>query len=193
MRKWLVIAGSVVVVAAIAIGIAQSGGGESGRSVTLVTPDQASAKLRGSPPRLTQIHAQSGELLDGGKRALRERVRDLRGLPVVVNVWGSWCGPCREEMPFFNRASANLGKRVAFLGVDTDFEYRGAAEKFLAKNPVYYPSYTDSDSAIANSFGILGVPSTIYYDRKGREYAHQGPYKSEQDLLDDINRYALSG
>lgn len=179
-------------VVVIAIGIAQSDGGESGESVALVTPDQASAKLRGSPPRLTQIHAQSSEVLGGGKSAFRKRVRDLRGIPVVVNVWGAWCGPCRTEMPYFNRASANFGKRVAFLGVDTE-DNTDDAEAFLEKIPVYYPSYEDGNSAIANSFGVAGVPSTIFYDRRGREFAHQGVYRSEQDLLNDIKRYALTG
>jgi thiol-disulfide isomerase/thioredoxin len=192
MRKWFALAGSIAVVVVIAIGIAQSDGGESSKSVALVTPDQASAKLRGSPPRLTLIHAQSSEVLEGGTSAFRKRVRDLRGIPVVVNVWGAWCGPCRTEMPYFNRASANFGKRVAFLGVDTE-DNTDEAEAFLEKIPVYYPSYDDKNSAISNSFGVAGVPSTIFYDRRGREFAHQGVYRSEQDLLNDIKRYALSG
>jgi cytochrome c biogenesis protein CcmG/thiol:disulfide interchange protein DsbE len=191
MRRWIVIAGSLAIAAAIGIGIVQSGGDESGQSAPLISPDQASAQLHGAPPRLAQIHAQSSEILGGGKSAYQERVRSLRGLPIVVNVWGSWCPPCREEMPLFNRVSAKFGKRVAFLGVDTDIERRGAAEKFLRKIPVYYPSYKDEDGVIANTFGVLGTPSTIFYDRAGRDFSHQGQYRSEQDLTDDIERYAL--
>lgn len=179
-------------VAVIAIGIVQSDRGGSDRSAALVTPDQASAKLRGSPPRLAQIHAQSSEILGSGQSAYRKRLRELRGLPVVVNGWGSWCVPCRQEMPVFNRVSADLGKRVAFLGINSE-DNRDGADAFLKKIPVSYPSYEDGKGALISSFGIAGLPATIFYDRAGREFVHQGPYKSEQDLIADIERYAVSG
>jgi thiol-disulfide isomerase/thioredoxin len=193
MRRWFVIAGSAVVLVVLAIGIAQTSGGGSGHSVSVLAPAQANAKLAGATPRLAAIHAQSNEILGGGKSAYNKRVESLHGLPLVVNVWGSWCGPCRGEMPLFNRASANLGKRVAFLGVDTDKDPPAAAKKFLKKIPVYYPSYGDDDSAIAQSFGLEGVPSTVFYDRSGKQFVHQGPYTHEADLVTDINRYALTG
>lgn len=192
MRRWISIAGAVVVVAAIAVGIAQSGQDKSGQTVSVITPDQAGSQLRGAQPRLAQIHAQSGKLLRGGIDGYRDRVRELRGLPVVVNAWAAWCVPCRNEMPVFNRVSVKLGKRVAFLGINPS-DNRDDAEELLAEIPVSYPSYEDGDGAIANSFPIIGMPSTIFYDRSGREFVHQGPYLSEQDLIADIERYALSG
>src|ERR671936_853689 len=57
-------------------------------------------------------------LLGGGAAAFRARLRGLRGHPVVVNKWASWCGPCRSEFPYFQRLGVELGRRVAFLGVD---------------------------------------------------------------------------
>ena len=63
---------------------------------------------------------------------------ELRGHPVVVNKWGSWCGPCREEFPYFQRQALERGKRIAFLGVDGDDNDDGARE-LLDEFPVSYP------------------------------------------------------
>jgi cytochrome c biogenesis protein CcmG/thiol:disulfide interchange protein DsbE len=192
MRRWLVIAGSVAVVVVIAIGITQSNGGGSDHSGSVLTPAQASAKLAGSSTRLAAIHAQSNQILGGGKSAYNERVKSLRGLPVVVNGWGAWCTACRIEMPILNRVSARMGRQVAFLGIDSQ-DNRDAAKKFLKKIPVSYPSYEDGDSKIVDTFGIAGLPSTIFYDRSGRQFVHQGAYRSEAALITDIKRYALTG
>lgn len=192
MRKWFVIAGSVAVVGVIAIGIVQSSGGKSENSSSALTPAQASAKLAGSPARLAAIHAQSNQILGGGKSAYDTRVRSLRGVPVVVNGWGSWCGPCRQEMPVFSHVSADLGKRVAFLGINSTDSLDGA-KRFLAKTPVSYPSYEDGKGTLVSSFGIIGLPATIFYDRSGHKFVHQGPYHSQKDLITDINRYAITG
>lgn len=124
--------------------------------------------------------------------AYEERIAALRDYPVVVNVWASWCGPCRFEFPHLQRAAAEYGKRVAFLGVDKQ-DSDAAASTFLREEPVPYPSYTDPDEAIAESIGAdLGLPDTAFYDRRGElVYLKQGPYSEESELRDDIERYAL--
>lgn len=147
--------------------------------------------LAGSPPALAALHGQASRLLGGGLPAFRHRLASLRGRPVVVNVWGSWCSPCRAEFPILQRVSAKTGRRVAFLGVDTDDEH-GKAAAFLAAHPVSYPSYEDPDKKIASAIKVtIGVPITNFYDRNGRlaPYQHAGPYRSAADLLDDIGRY----
>jgi cytochrome c biogenesis protein CcmG/thiol:disulfide interchange protein DsbE len=192
MRRWTSIVGALAITAAIAIGIVQSDGGKSERKGSLLTPAQAHAKLKGSAPKLAAIHSQANEILPGGKSAYQRRVKSLRGLPVVVNGWGSWCVPCRQEMPVFNQVSANLGTKVAFLGVNSEDSLDGA-NAFLKKTPVSYPSYEDGKGTLISSFGIAGLPATIFYDRKGHQFVHQGPYRSQQDLITDIKRYALTG
>lgn len=150
----------------------------------------ASKELAGSPPALASIHAQGGQLLSGGTSAFKARLASVKGHPVVVNKWASWCGPCRAEFPLFQKLSVDLGRRVAFLGVNSN-DNSGDARKFLKRYPVAYPSYEDPDSKIAALFnGIATFPSTAFYDASGKlEYMHQGQYPSEQKLRADIRRY----
>ena len=145
----------------------------------------------GSPPKLAALHNQAGQLLGGGKTAFHARLDELRGYPVVVNSWGSWCAPCRGEFPVFQRASVELGKRVAFLGIDGQ-DNDGNARGFLKKYPVTYPSYKDPDVKIANSIKAGGFwPTTTFFNRQGKiVYTHPGPYNNVKDLVTDIRRYA---
>jgi thiol-disulfide isomerase/thioredoxin len=169
-----------------AVGCGSSGGDYGGEH-----PDYAKA-LAGSPAPLAALHRQANELLGGGQDAYDARLAKLRGYPVVVNAWASWCGPCRFEFPYFQRAAAEYGKRVAFLGIDSE-DSDDAAATFLAEAPVPYPSYTDPDKAVRESFGAgLGLPDTAFYDRDGRlVYLKQGPYDDLAELRGDIRRYAL--
>ncbi len=164
-----------------------SGGGDYGGTA----PDYTTA-LQGSPEPLASLHDQSNELLGGGTGAFEKRLAGLRGYPVVVNKWASWCGPCRAEFPFLQNASAKYGKRVAFIGVDSQ-DSDDAAKTFLGEYPVPYPSYSDIDQQIAAVLkATLGFPSTAFFDRNGNQvYLRQGGYPSEADLFADIERYAL--
>jgi cytochrome c biogenesis protein CcmG, thiol:disulfide interchange protein DsbE len=154
-------------------------------------PDYAKA-LAGSPPPLAALHRQANELLPGGVDAYEKRLLTLRGYPAVVNLWASWCGPCRFEFPHFQRAAAGYGKRVAFLAVDKQ-DSDEAAATFLEEAPVPYPSYSDPDEEIADSIGAsLGLPDTAFYDRDGKlVYLKQGPYADLAELRADVKRYAL--
>ena len=170
-------------------GCGSSAGGDYGGK----HPDYAQA-LAGSPPPLAALHAQANELLPGGKSAYEARLAELRGYPAVVNIWASWCGPCRFEFPHLQRAAAEYGKRVAFLGIDNE-DSDDAAATFLEEAPVPYPSYTDPDKEIADSLGGAGgIPDTAFYDRDGNlVYLKQGPYSGQAELSADIERYALGG
>ena len=110
---------------------------------------------------------------------------------MVVNKWGSWCGPCRAEFPVFQRLSVRHGKRVAFLGVDGE-DNAASARRFLREYPVSYPSYVDDHLAIARQLrAVQAFPSTVFYDRRGQiAYVKQGSYADERALAQDIRRYA---
>lgn len=151
---------------------------------------KAGERPRGAPPALAELHDQANRLLDGGVDAFTARLGELRGYPVVVNKWASWCAPCRAEFPFFQRQALERGAEVAFLGVDSDDNDADAAE-FLAAFPVSFPSYTDPRLKIATELGSQFFPSTTFYDSKGkRAFIHQGAYASEDKLVEDIERYA---
>jgi cytochrome c biogenesis protein CcmG, thiol:disulfide interchange protein DsbE len=146
------------------------------------------------PPELRALERQAGQLLDGGPEAFEARIKALRGHPVVVNQWASWCGPCRYEFPFFQRLAAKYSGRVAFLGVDSQ-DARGDAEDFLRQYPVPFPHYYDKDASVARLFrGGRAWPTTAFYDAAGKLVnTHLGAYASEAKLDDDIKRYALGG
>ena len=147
--------------------------------------------LGGSPPKLAALHRQANQLIGQNKSAFDARMAELRGYPVVVNKWASWCAPCRGEFPAFQQAGVRLGKRVAFLGLDGN-DPDSSARKFLKQFPVTYPSYRDPDEKIGPSIQAgVAYPTTVFFDRTGKlVYAHPGPYKTAADLINDIKRYA---
>jgi cytochrome c biogenesis protein CcmG/thiol:disulfide interchange protein DsbE len=148
-------------------------------------------ELRDAPPPLAEIVAQQNELLGGGSEAFERRLDELRGYPVVVNKWASWCGPCRHEFPFFQHQAAERGEEIAFLGVDSE-DNDDAARTFLSQFPVPYPSYLDPDGDLADALGAeIEFPATIFIDADGEvAYVRRGGYASEEDLAADIDRYA---
>jgi cytochrome c biogenesis protein CcmG, thiol:disulfide interchange protein DsbE len=180
---------TLALIALPAAGCGSSEGGADGGK----PPDYERA-LAGAPAPLAALYAQANELLPGGTEAYEKRIAALAGYPVVANVWASWCGPCRFEFPSLQKLSARYGKRVAFLGIDSQDD-ADAAKTFLAEEPVPYPSYSDPDEKIADSLGAsLGLPDTAFYDRGGKlVYLKQGPYTEHAELEEDIRRYALKG
>jgi cytochrome c biogenesis protein CcmG, thiol:disulfide interchange protein DsbE len=184
----------ISVLASLALTLAAVGCGSSGGEVSGGGhPDYARA-LAGAPAPLAALHRQANQLLPGGTEAYEKRLAGLRGYPVVANVWASWCGPCRFEFPVLQKLSARYGKRVAFLGIDSQDD-ADAAGTFLGEEPVPYPSYSDPDEQIADSIGAsLGLPDTAFYDRGGElVYLKQGPYAEAPELEADVRRYALKG
>jgi cytochrome c biogenesis protein CcmG/thiol:disulfide interchange protein DsbE len=142
---------------------------------------------------LAELHAQGSQLLGGGPVAFHRRLVALRGHPVVVNKWASWCGPCQTEFPAFQRAAVKFGREVAFIGIDGK-DSSGSAKAFLRRFPVPYPSYVDPGEAIARSIqAAIYYPQTVYFDRAGRMvYDHAGPYLTAAALERDIQRYVLA-
>jgi thiol-disulfide isomerase/thioredoxin len=195
-RRTLFIAlGALALAVVVGIGLVQSSGTSNGTNE--VAPARQSRAdieraLAGAPAPLASLHRQANELLPGGKDVVKARLASVKGRPAVVNKWASWCGPCRAEFPFLQRASVTYGKRIAFMGLNAG-DNRDAAKRFLARYPVSYPSYEDPNEKTAFALGAsTNFPITIFYDRSGRQaFIHQGGYASEQALVKDIRRYAL--
>ena len=143
---------------------------------------------------ISRLRSEAGRLLDGGPRAFEQRLAELRGHPVVVNQWASWCAPCRAEFPFFRAQAVRLAGRVAFLGVNSQDSRSGAAA-FLKERPVPFPHFYDGDASVARVFrGGRAWPTTAFYNAKGKlVFTHQGAYATEVKLSEDIREYALRG
>jgi cytochrome c biogenesis protein CcmG/thiol:disulfide interchange protein DsbE len=185
----------LAVAALVALGgvLLLTGGSDSPKGQSTAKP-AADPAFDGAPPTLRALHAQRSELLDGGPTAFEGRIAELRGYPVVVNKWASWCGPCRAEFPVFQKAASQSARSIAFVGVDSS-DNEGDARTFLSDFPLPYPSYKDPDLKIARVFnGVGAFPTTAFYDKRGKvAYVHQGPYHSVDELLSDVRRYAGSG
>jgi thiol-disulfide isomerase/thioredoxin len=166
-------------------------GSEAPRSAA-PSPAAERAALRGSPPALAQLHAEQSRIEEGGVDAFRARLAALRGHPVVVNKWASWCAPCRAEFPILQRVSVGYGRRVGFVGLNSG-DAVPAARRFLKATPVPYPSYEDPKEKIARAIGApLGYPITQYYSRTGELiFSHSGGYSTVAALERDVRRYAL--
>ena len=188
MKRPLPILAAAAVIVALVVGILQSGGGHDNPAGGVApTPAAARQALAGSPAPLAALHGRANALLPIGR--LESQIRALRGYPIVLNVWGSWCNPCREEFPVLQRVAAAAGRRVAFIGVATQ-DSKENAGAFLRKHPVSYPSFMDFDGKVADGYGVIGAPATIFFDRRGRRaYFHQGKYETDADLEADIRRY----
>jgi thiol-disulfide isomerase/thioredoxin len=189
MRKVLGLVAAVALVAVVVIGLTQAGGDKAPAAPDFDLP-QAQRELSAAPPPLNELYAQGNELIGGGEEAFNARLAELKGTPLVINKWASWCGPCQAEFPIFQAATLTHGKEVGFIGLNSG-DKDPAARNFLAKRPLPFPSYTDPDSRIASKRQIAaGFPMTQFIDRDGEvAFTHTGPYTSEKQLTEDIEKY----
>ncbi|CAA9477819.1 MAG: hypothetical protein AVDCRST_MAG67-651 [uncultured Solirubrobacteraceae bacterium] len=193
MRKALVTIACLAVGAAVVVGLLQAGDSNSGGSDVLrpLSLAQVSRPVAGAPAELAALQRRVNDLQPGGARALDAQLRALRGRPVVVNLWASWCDPCIFELPIFQRVALRYGARVAFLGVNSG-DNRGDARKLSARFPMPYPSIEDPRQAMTGRYGAVGLPATAFYDARGKRVVHQGRFTSEAQLAAAIERYALA-
>jgi cytochrome c biogenesis protein CcmG/thiol:disulfide interchange protein DsbE len=129
----------------------------------------------GSPgPRLErrlEAAAANGEL----------SLEELRGSPVVLNFWASWCPPCREEAPRLERLWRESRDRgVVFLGLDMQ-DLTGDAREFMREFGISYPNVRDPGDDVARDWGVTGLPETFFVSARGRVVAHViGAISTEQ-------------
>jgi cytochrome c biogenesis protein CcmG/thiol:disulfide interchange protein DsbE len=124
--------------------------------------------------------------------ALRARLADgpldlaeLRGRPVVINFWASWCGPCEEEAPDFAASARAHRGDVLFLGIDVE-DLTSDARGFLREHGVPYPSARDGSHETYDDFGLTGVPETFYLDADGRAVGHDLGRVTREELEEGI-------
>ena len=112
----------------------------------------------------------------------------LRGRPVVLNFWASWCGPCKDEAPLLEEASKRWAGKVAFVGINVK-DFRGDARDFIERYGVAYPNVYDGKGSTIGRYGVTGYPETYFVDAKGRvRYRIAGPVEDAQEIDDGIRR-----
>lgn len=100
----------------------------------------------------------------------RIKLSDMRGKPVVLNFWASWCGPCKSEMPDFEEAYKEYGDDITFMIVnltDGKNETVDTAQAFIYSQGYTFPVYFDTDSNGAAAYGVSSIPVTYFIDAQG--------------------------
>jgi thiol-disulfide isomerase/thioredoxin len=158
---------SLVASVAIAWAISRAGNDDTG-SDEIVTIDgsegplqppsiETNAVVKGDPLPDVSVQTLSGDDVD---------VASLVGQPMVINVWGSTCGPCKQELPAFAAAHLTFGDRVRFVGIDylppSDRE-----ESFARDKGVQYELFYDSNGDFINDVGIAAFPVTLFVNADG--------------------------
>lgn len=141
--------------------------------------DDAPIPVAGQPTLEFDLPALDGEG--------RVKSDDLRGMPLVVNFWASWCGPCRREMPALVAAADRFDGQVRFVGVNHQ-DNREDAVDFAADAGLSYPSGSDPDGEVGRRVGLRGMPTTLFVDEEGRILERRTGEMTEATLAKTIER-----
>ena len=130
----------------------------------LVTTSLASAKTPGE----VEIGATLREATLQGLSGRTRKLSEFRGKPLIINVWASWCGPCRQEMGSLERLSrSKVGKQLTMIGISTD-DYPEEAKGFLKKTKTTFSHFIDQQLVLEHMLGADRLPLTLLVDAQGR-------------------------
>lgn len=113
---------------------------------------------------------------------------DMKGEPVVINFWASWCGPCKSEMPAFEDAYDEYGEKVKFMMVNLTggSETVESAEEFIASGGYSFPVYFDIEGQAASAYDIYSIPATYFIDEDGNIAGYVKGALDENSLKEGI-------
>lgn len=152
-RRWLVLAASAIATTLLAAGLLAA------------SPDE---KTAAPPGESTGASGPAAPELEGGVLVPPPvSLAELRGKPVVVNFWASWCVPCRKEAPELARFDRELSERAQLVGVDFQ-DAKGDALAFVREFGWRFPNIRDPKGELARRYGLLGLPTTFVIDGRGR-------------------------
>lgn len=105
---------------------------------------------------------------------------DLKGKPVVLNFWATWCGPCKQEMPLFERTWNEFkDKGLVLIGINV-MDDKGNAKRFIESFGITYTNLYDSSGEVSSSYGVIALPATFFIDKEGKIYKkNYGPFLGE--------------
>lgn len=147
-----------------------------------VTPARADTPGEVQPGgylREAELHGLNGK---------SKRLSDFKGKPLIINVWASWCGPCRAEMGSLNRLAQRYGgNQFNVIGISTDDD-GNAAEAFIKQSKVHFENFLDSKVFLENMLGANTIPLTVLVDARGRvlDKAHGAYDWDSPEIVDTI-------
>lgn len=150
------------------------------------TPDTAKP---GASALLAASRRNAGKVVDGD---IEKTLASLKGVPVVVKQWASWCPQCEREFPYFQDLASKYADQVAFVGLNARDD-RGAAEDYSAEADLKFPSIFDADGSQSAAIGAgRSWPTTVIFDAQGNRAAVKpGAFGSIDELDEYIRRFAL--
>jgi cytochrome c biogenesis protein CcmG/thiol:disulfide interchange protein DsbE len=147
------------------------------------SPFAACDSLGGAPAVGEVLPDLSLPCFTGGSEV---RLRDLRR-PVVINIWASWCPPCREELPVMQGLADRAEGRFTVIGVDSG-DRRSAAADFANDRSVTFPTLFDEGKKFADALGVTTLPATVFIDADGGMNVHRTAMDVDQ-LIEQMKKY----
>ena len=150
-----------------------------GGVVLFTLPRGAGASKRPDPPT---TGVQLANFTLEGLNRKQVSLNDMQGKPLVLNFWATWCPPCRQEMPLFEKYSRLLDGKVTFIGVNYD-EDAVTVQDFVSANRISFPIWLDLGGKVSDLYYIDTYPNTYFVDEKGVLRAQHIGQLSEDLLL----------
>ncbi|MEV4536867.1 TlpA disulfide reductase family protein [Asanoa sp. NPDC049518] len=150
----------------------------------LTAPPPESAAVRSGAPTSVKLPTASLPCFGGGNL----RLADVRG-PAVINLWGSWCEPCRAELPAVDAVAKRTTGLIHFLGVDTR-DSRSNGEDMVSEFGLSYPNVFDQSEQVRIALKQAGMPVTLFVDRSGKVvHLYNGTRLDEAALTGLVQRH----
>lgn len=126
------------------------------------------SKVQANTPGEVQVGSYLRETTLQGLLGKSKKISEFRGKPLIINVWASWCSPCRSEMASIQRLSQRDGRRkFNVIGISTDDDINAAAS-FIKESKLTFDNYIDNNLLLENMLGANTIPLTILVDAHGR-------------------------
>lgn len=153
----------------LVIALLLGGGTFAYRMLSRMAEPASPAETVSTMPQSETVDAPDFTVYDGAGKPLA--LSSLRGKPVLVNFWASWCGPCKSELPDLETAFLKYGDKVDFLMVNLTDGYRDTVDgvkAFLAETGYAFPVYYDTDESAALACGVSSIPTTVLVSPEGK-------------------------
>ena len=133
-------------------------------------PHTAIAAGAGSDSKTEPPRVKAPDFIVADQNGNQVSLSSMRGKPIVLNFWASWCPPCKAEMPEFNAVYKEVGREVVFMMIDVVDGRRETLQKaksYLAGQKFSFPVYFDTYGSAVSAYGITALPTTIFIDKDG--------------------------